>query len=54
MLDLKSVEHINHQELSCIWAIGRGECSGRLQPSFNRQDSENTTTKHLPSYYKSY
>lgn len=54
MLDLKSVEHINHQELSCIWAIGSGECSGRLQPSFNRQDSENTTTKHLPSYYKSY
>lgn len=51
MLDLNSVEHINHKELSCIWAVGRGECSVRLQQSFNRQDSENTTTKHLQSYY---
>lgn len=54
MLALKSVELNNHKQLLCMWARGRGDCSIRLQQSVNRQDSENTTTKHLPSYYKSY
>lgn len=54
ILDLKSVELNNYKELFCIWARGRGECSVRLQQSISRWDSENTTTKHLPSYYKSY
>lgn len=54
MLDLKSVELNNRKQLFCVWARGRGGCSMRLQQSVNRQDSENTATKHLPSYYKSY